>query len=233
MKKLGLLLITIALTLGVFAAVAGSAAATQESWNNDGGTCVVLANNSGAYDTQADCQAAVDAGGAVDGDEPPGGNSDDDDADEVPGCGEGEASEHNPNCEGEGEEPPATETVTETITVEVPGPTVTETVTETATETVTVTLPAETVTLPGDTITLPGDTVTLPGDTVTLPGETVTITKVIKVNEDGSKTVEVLPDEPKGTAFTGPENVVPLAAGALLLLTLGSGLFWLSNRKKV
>jgi len=37
---------------------------------------------------------------------------------------------------------------------------------------------------------------------------------------------------PGGTAFTGAENVVPLAAIALMLMTGGSGLLWAGSRRK-
>jgi hypothetical protein len=37
---------------------------------------------------------------------------------------------------------------------------------------------------------------------------------------------------PDGTAFTGVENVVPLGAIALMLMTSGSGLLWAGSRRK-
>jgi hypothetical protein len=37
---------------------------------------------------------------------------------------------------------------------------------------------------------------------------------------------------PGGTAFTGVENVVPLGAIALMLMTAGSGLLWAGGRRK-
>ena len=49
---------------------------------------------------------------------------------------------------------------------------------------------------------------------------------------DDSETVEpttVAP--PKGTAFTGPENVIPLGVIALTMMTTGSGLLWAGSRR--
>jgi hypothetical protein len=45
---------------------------------------------------------------------------------------------------------------------------------------------------------------------------------------------EVLPTTvtPGGTAFTGVENVVPIGAIALMLMTSGSGLLWASSRRR-
>jgi hypothetical protein len=37
---------------------------------------------------------------------------------------------------------------------------------------------------------------------------------------------------PGGTAFTGIENVVPLGAIALMLMTGGSGLMWAGSRRR-
>ena len=37
---------------------------------------------------------------------------------------------------------------------------------------------------------------------------------------------------PGGTAFTGVENVVPIGAIALMLMTSGSGLLWAGSRRK-
>jgi len=36
---------------------------------------------------------------------------------------------------------------------------------------------------------------------------------------------------PKGTAFTGPENVIPLGVIALTMMTTGSGLLWAGSRR--
>jgi hypothetical protein len=38
--------------------------------------------------------------------------------------------------------------------------------------------------------------------------------------------------KPGGTAFTGVENVVPIGAIALTLLTSGSGLLWAGSRRR-
>jgi len=47
-------------------------------------------------------------------------------------------------------------------------------------------------------------------------------------------TDEVLPTtvSPGGTAFTGVENVVPIGAIALMLMTSGSGLLWAGSRRR-
>jgi len=45
-------------------------------------------------------------------------------------------------------------------------------------------------------------------------------------------TVQPTTVSPGGTAFTGVENVVPLGAIALMLMTSGSGLLWAGNRRK-
>jgi len=37
---------------------------------------------------------------------------------------------------------------------------------------------------------------------------------------------------PGGTAFTGAEGVVPLGAIALFLMSAGSGLLWMSGRRR-
>jgi hypothetical protein len=36
---------------------------------------------------------------------------------------------------------------------------------------------------------------------------------------------------PQGTAFTGPENVIPLGVIALTMMTTGSGLLWAGTRR--
>jgi len=48
-------------------------------------------------------------------------------------------------------------------------------------------------------------------------------------------TTSVLPTTvtpPGGTAFTGAEGVVPLGAIALFLMSVGSGLLWMSGRRR-
>ena len=49
-----------------------------------------------------------------------------------------------------------------------------------------------------------------------------------------TKTDEVLPTtvKPAGTAFTGPEDVVPIGTLALILMTSGSGLLWAGARRR-
>jgi hypothetical protein len=47
-------------------------------------------------------------------------------------------------------------------------------------------------------------------------------------------TVDVLPTtvRPGGTAFTGLEDVVPIGALALMLMTSGTGLLWAGARRR-
>jgi hypothetical protein len=49
---------------------------------------------------------------------------------------------------------------------------------------------------------------------------------------DGTSEAPATIQPPGGTAFTGVQNVVPLGAVALMLLTAGSGLMWVGSRRK-
>jgi hypothetical protein len=54
------------------------------------------------------------------------------------------------------------------------------------------------------------------------------------IHKSTTTTDEVLPTtvRPGGTAFTGVENVVPIGAIALMLMTSGSGLLWAGSRRR-
>jgi hypothetical protein len=54
------------------------------------------------------------------------------------------------------------------------------------------------------------------------------------IHNTSTPTDEVLPTtvRPGGTAFTGVENVVPIGAIALMLMTSGSGLLWAGSRRR-
>jgi hypothetical protein len=99
-------------------------------------------------------------------------------------------------------------------------PTVTETTTTntttTVTQTTTVTLTLTTHTVIGEPTTVtPLEPTDVEPTTVTRPGSSVQPTTV----------------SAGGTAFTGPENVIPLATIAVVLMTAGSGLLWASSRR--
>jgi hypothetical protein len=102
--------------------------------------------------------------------------------------------------------PPTTQTTTtETTTTET---TTTETTTSQTTTPGTTTSPGTTVS--GTSVTPPESSSTPPQGT-TVSGTTV---------------------KPGGTAFTGIEDVVPLGAIALMLMTGGSGLMWAGSRRR-
>jgi hypothetical protein len=85
----------------------------------------------------------------------------------------------------------------------------------------------------GTTTTVPGGgggTTTVPVTTTTSP--TVGPTTVEPSTTTKSPIVAPTTVQPNGTAFTGPENVVPIGAIALMLLTSGSGLLWAGSRRK-
>ena len=112
-----------------------------------------------------------------------------------------------------------TSTTTESTTTE------TTTTESTTTESTTTGTTTSSTTTPGSSTTSttsPGTTVS--GTTVTPPGSSST-------PPEGTS---VLPTTvtPGGTAFTGIENVVPLGAISLLLMTGGSGLLWVGSRRR-
>ena len=152
-------------------------------------------------------------------------------------------------------EPTTTTTKTTTTTTKTTTtyPTTTTTVPTTTEPTTTTTEPTTTTTEPTTTTTVP--TTTEPTTTTTEPTTTTTkttttyptITTAVPTTTTRTKsptvgptTVEPSTDptvapttvSPGGTAFTGVENVVPLGAIALLLMTSGSGLLWAGSRRK-
>jgi hypothetical protein len=58
------------------------------------------------------------------------------------------------------------------------------------------------------------------------------ITSTATRTTTGTPVVAPTTVRPGGTAFTGVENVVPLGAIALILMTGGSGLLWVSSRRR-
>lgn len=109
------------------------------------------------------------------------------------------------------EDPPSSTTTTES-------PTVSETPTETVT---TVPTPTEVTTAPP--AESPAPPTTTAGPTVSQPG-TGTESPKKPTKPETAKTGQL--------AFTGVEDVVPLAAGALTLLSVGSGLLWLGQKRR-
>jgi hypothetical protein len=84
------------------------------------------------------------------------------------------------------------------------------------------------------TTTSPGSSTTTPGGTTTTPTTTTESPTVGPTTVQPSETDTVAPTTvtPGGTAFTGIENVVPIGALALLLMTSGSGLLWAGARRR-
>jgi hypothetical protein len=84
------------------------------------------------------------------------------------------------------------------------------------------------------TTTPPGTTTTPPGTTTTPPGTTTTVVPTTITPTDGTAPpggggTAVAP--PGGTAFTGPEDLIPFGIVALALMTAGSGLLWAGTRR--
>ena len=84
-------------------------------------------------------------------------------------------------------------------------------------------------TTPGTTTTPPGTTTT--PSTTSVSGTSVTPPESSSTPPQGT-TVSGTTVSPGGTAFTGLEDVVPLGALALTLLTGGSGLMWAGSRRR-
>jgi hypothetical protein len=136
---------------------------------------------------------------------------------------------------------------TQTTTTETT-PTETTTTETTPTETTTTeTTPTETTTTSTTTTTSSTTTTTTtPGGgggggggttTTTVPTTTTTASPTVgptTIHKSTTTTDEVLPTTvtPGGTAFTGVENVVPIGAIALMLMTSGSGLLWAGSRRR-
>src|SRR5829696_4634351 len=114
-----------------------------------------------------------------------------------------------------------------------------------ATTTTTTTTTSSTTTSSTTTTTSPTTTTTTTpgggGGGGTTPASTTTTTAsptvgptTIHKSTTTTNTVEVLPTTvtPGGTAFTGVEDVVPIGALALMLMTSGSGLLWAGARRR-
>jgi hypothetical protein len=140
-----------------------------------------------------------------------------------------------------------TTTTTPTTTTTTPTTTTTTPTTTTTTPTTTTTTPTTTTTTPTTTTTTPTTTTTTPGGgggggttTTTPPASTTPITTPPIVapttvhNTSTTATAEVLPTtvRPGKLAFTGIEDVVPIGALALTLMTTGSGLLWAGSRRR-
>ena len=109
----------------------------------------------------------------------------------------------------------------------------------TTTTTTTTTVPTTTTTVPTTTTTVPGGgggggggTTTVPVTTTTTVPVTIAPTTVTPTTTTRSPNVAPTTVSPGGTAFTGVENVVPIGAIALMLMTSGSGLLWAGSRRK-
>jgi hypothetical protein len=139
-----------------------------------------------------------------------------------------------------------------TTTTTTPGGTTTTT-TPGGTTTTTTPGGTTTTTTPGGTTTTttPGDTTTTttPGATTTTTATTSTTTPTSSTSTTSSTTIGPTTVRPTttspvtigpttvqpgggGIAFTGIENVVPLGAIVLMLMTAGSGLLWAGSRRK-
>jgi hypothetical protein len=124
-----------------------------------------------------------------------------------------------------------------------PGETVKCVFTNTKNPPTTTTPPPTTTTPPATTTTPPPTTSTPPPTTTTAPPTTTepptTSTEPPRTTTEpptvSPTTIEPSEDTttqpPGGTAFTGVQNVVPLGAIALILLTTGSGLMWAGSRR--
>jgi hypothetical protein len=99
-------------------------------------------------------------------------------------------------------------------------PTTTTTTTPPTTTTTTTTTPPTTTTT----------TTTVPPTTTTTTSPSIGPTTVTPTTTD-QPSVAPTTVRPSGTAFTGPEQVVPLGALALILMTSGSGLLWVGARR--
>ena len=74
---------------------------------------------------------------------------------------------------------------------------------------------------------------TTTSETVSPSEEPTTTDTETDTESDGSPDSTKEVSEPKkGTAFTGVENIVPLGAIALGLMTSGSGLMWFGRKRK-
>jgi hypothetical protein len=129
------------------------------------------------------------------------------------------------------------ETTTTTTTTTTPTTTTTTPTTTTTTPTTTTTTPTTTTTTPTTTTTTPGGGGGGGGGTTTTTTTTTTAIPTVApttIHKSTTTTDEVLATTvtPGGTAFTGVENVVPIGAIALMLMTSGSGLLWAGSRRR-
>ena len=138
-----------------------------------------------------------------------------------------------------GETTTTTTTTVPTTTTTVPTTTTTVPTTTTTVPTTTTTVPTTTTTVPTTTTTVPGGgggggggTTTVPVTTTTTVPVTIAPTTVTPTTTTRSPNVAPTTVSPGGTAFTGVENVVPIGAIALMLMTSGSGLLWAGSRRK-
>jgi uncharacterized repeat protein (TIGR01451 family) len=83
---------------------------------------------------------------------------------------------------------------------------------------------------PGGGGGVPPTTTPPPAPTTTPPS--IAPTTVTPTTTTRSPSVAPTTVQPNGTAFTGPENVVPVGAIALMLMTSGSALLWAGSRRK-
>ena len=214
MRKAGLLLIGAALTLAVFVAPA-FAGQNDCSHGNSGQDCRPDPNENGQ-----DCEE------------------------------HGQSEGNEDHC--------LTTTVTTTSTTSAPPVTTTTSVTEPPETTTTSTVPTSTTTIPTETeppstsTEPPVVTTTTTTTTTTSPSASLTTQStppIVTVTSEAPPTQDPQPtkrdsrsdsesatrmgsEQPKqALAFTGIEDVVPIGAAALALLTTGSGLLWLSRRK--
>ncbi|MCI0633848.1 MAG: hypothetical protein L0206_08040 [Actinobacteria bacterium] len=128
------------------------------------------------------------------------------------------------------EDPPTTTTKPPTTTTE--PPTTTTKPPTTTTPPPTTTTPPPTTTTPPPTTTTPPPTTTEPPTTTTEPPTTTTEPPTVSPTTIEPTVDPTTTQPPGGTAFTGVQNVVPLGAIALILLTTGSGLMWAGSRRR-
>jgi len=96
----------------------------------------------------------------------------------------------------------------------------------------TTTTPPPTTTTPPPTTTTAPPTTTEPPTTTTEPPRTTTEPPTVGPTTVAPSEDPTTTQPPGGTAFTGVQNVVPLGAIALILLTTGSGFMWAGSRRK-
>ena len=139
------------------------------------------------------------------------------------------------DCEEHGQQGGVNEdhclTTTIATTTSPPLPTTTVTEVPTTTTTVSETTPPPTETETTTVSSVPPGT---PSTFSTTPTETTTSTTTTAVPSNSSQpptTGGGEKEQPRKLAFTGVEDVVPLAAGALALATLGSGMLWFSRKR--